>query len=367
MASQPRWRRLYALGLAALCLMACTPEEEPIIGGSRPKSSPTPKATQQPGTSTGSNVDGSVSGEGTPLPIVVPTTAPTPTPTPVPKEQVLSAHPLNMASPRHLAFDASGNAWVACAGDGLAAGNLSQVMPSGTVMLEPPVGRGPESVAIDPSGAIWTTNRNDHSVTKFAPGSGATTISVGAGLSDLVADNVGNLWLTMEADRSLTKLRLSDGATQSVATTPAGGVALYGGKLWVSDTASSGVGVYATDGTLERTILTYGSMPGLVRERSGIIWVLNRGGNTVSRIDPSAGDEFQNIGLPGSPTDLAFDASGNVWISLPSAGKIAKISPTGAFLKSFTVGTSPYGLAFAPDGKLWITDRDDNTVLVFNP
>lgn len=364
MASQPRWSRFCALGLVSLALMACTPEEEPIVGGTRPRSTPTPKATQQPTSGSGTNVDGSIGGQSTPPPIVVPTAEPTPTPTPVPREQVLFTYPLTMTSPRHLAFDASGNAWVACAGDGLAVGNLSQVSPSGSVGLEPPVGKGPEAVAIDGS-AMWTANRGDRTVSKFAS-SAVSEVVVGAGPNDLALDGSGNLWIAVETDKRLVKLQLSSGATQSMAVTAAAGVAIVGGKVWASDTASSSVGVYGTDGKLEATVFT-GNMPGLVRARAGIVWVLNRGGNSMTRIDPAAGNEVLNIGLPGSPASLAFDAAGNVWVSAPSAGKIAKIAPSGAFLKSYVVGTAPYGLAFAPDGKLWVSDRDANALLVFNP
>ncbi|HEY9854379.1 MAG TPA: hypothetical protein V6D05_01490 [Stenomitos sp.] len=362
MPRRSRWIRLYALGLLSLGLLACTPEEDPVVGGVRPKSSPTPKAGQSQGT----NVTGSLGGDSSPPPIAVTTPSPTPTPTPTPTEQVLFSYPLQMTSPRRLAFDASGRAWVACAGDGVASGNLTQLSTSGTTMLEPPVGVGPECVAIDGTGAIWTANQGDRTLTKLVPASGLSSLDVGSGPSDLTFDGNGHLWVAVEKDQRLVRVDLSDDSTHSVAVTAAGGVALVGGKLWVSDVASSSVGIYDTAGHLETTVFT-GSRPGIVREHGGIVWVLNRSGSSMTRIDPAKGNENLNVGLPGNPSDLAFDAAGNVWVSIPAAGKVYKIAPSGAFLKSYLIGTSPYGLAFAADGRLWVSDRDANAVHVFNP
>ncbi|GIW31892.1 MAG: hypothetical protein KatS3mg071_2066 [Meiothermus sp.] len=87
-------------------------------------------------------------------------------------------------------------------------------------------------------------------------------------------------------------------------------------------------------------------------------------------------DRSINIGgfscLPG-PTRLAFDASGNLWVSIPCANKVVRVA-AGQLGASGTVTPgveitgldAPEGLAFDASGNLWIANRGAQRVVRFN-
>ncbi|MFN3390397.1 MAG: hypothetical protein ACK40N_01420 [Meiothermus ruber] len=87
-------------------------------------------------------------------------------------------------------------------------------------------------------------------------------------------------------------------------------------------------------------------------------------------------DRSINIGgfscLPG-PTRLAFDASGNLWVSIPCANKVVRVA-AGQLEASGTVTPgveitgldAPEGLAFDASGNLWIANAGAARVVKFN-
>lgn len=361
-----------------LGLAACAPEEDGTpIAGRKPRATATP--TQGPTTTptvsptppaqnNGSGVDGTVNDKESPLPIAgTPTPEPTPALTPVPFS-------VQVASPRGIVFDGSGNAWVASYGEG-SLGSVTRMGPTGEPLREVMVGLGPEAMAIDTDQNLWVANAGstvDASgstvvsslVSKVTP-AGVWRVDVGSTPRGLVLDGAGNLWVA--ASEGVVRVSLSNHATQSIATLDAGGIAFQGGMLWVTDRLNGRVSAYSTAGILDRSIQT-GSRPGVVRASGAVLWVLNHAGNSVTRIDTAADDAKVNLDPGGaSPADLAFDASGNAWVSVPGLGKVTKFAPTGAYVESRAVGVAPHGLAFAPDGKLWVTDRDANRVRVLTP
>lgn len=353
-----------ALGLALTMIgVGCAEDDSLLIGGrtgTRPGgTSGTDGSTPTPD---GSNLGGNIGGQESPPPVVAsPTPTPTPTPTPPPSESVAFAVTIGYGDPRGLAFDWSGNAWVALN----ESGNVAKVDSTGQLLGDPPTGDAPSAVVADKSGNIWVANRSGNTLTKFTASGTMSQVQVGAGPRDLAADNDGNLWVALEGARALVKLATQNNATQSVATLAAGGVAVHGGKIWVTDTENDRVEVYDGQGNPDRTI-PVGSNPGVIRASADAVWVLNHSGNSVWRIDPAT-DETLNRGLSGAPADMAIDASGNAWVSVPAAGKVEKFNASGAFVKNYTIGLRPHGLAFAPGGRLWVTDETGHRVHVFVP
>jgi DNA-binding beta-propeller fold protein YncE len=357
-----------ALGLALTMIgVGCAEDDGMLIGG---RTGTRPGGTSGTGGDTGgtqnpdgSNLGGGIGGQESPPPVIAsPTPTPTPTPTPPPSESLAFTVPIEYGNPRGLAFDWSGNAWVALNG----AGGVVKIDPTSQILSDPQTGDGPSAVVADKSGNIWVANRAGNTLTKFNPSGAKSQLAVGAGPRDLAADNDGNLWVALEGARSLVKVT-SSGATQSVATLAAGGVAVQGGKIWVTDTENDRVAVYDGQGNPDRTI-PVGSNPGVIRASSDAVWVLSHSGNSVWRIDPAT-DETLNRGLSGAPADMAIDASGNAWVSVPAAGKVEKFAASGAFIKNYSIGIRPHGLAFAPapSGRLWVTDETGHRVHVFVP
>lgn len=106
--------------------------------------------------------------------------------------------------------------------------------------------------------------------------------------------------------------------------------------------------------------------PNLVRYPAGVL-----GSSGAKTRDRSI-----NIGgfscLPG-PSRLAFDSSGNLWVSIPCANKVvrvgaAQLSASGSVTPAVEVTglNSPQGIAFDASGSLWIANADAKRVVKFN-
>jgi len=72
------------------------------------------------------------------------------------------------------------------------------------------------------------------------------------------------------------------------------------------------------------------------------------------------------IGVQSAPQQVVVDASGNLWVSNFSSGTVSKISPSGALIGNFTVGTNPFGLAIDLNGNAWVSNVG-GSVIELNP
>ena len=74
-------------------------------------------------------------------------------------------------------------------------------------------------------------------------------------------------------------------------------------------------------------------------------------------------------GAMNSPSALAADATGNIWITNAAANTVTELSPSGAVLSGtgFTASLNqPSAIAFDLTGEAWITNKGNNTVSRMN-
>jgi virginiamycin B lyase len=97
------------------------------------------------------------------------------------------------------------------------------------------------------------------------------------------------------------------------------------------------------------------------------------GTNVIGRIDPSSG-ALRGFTLPDAaarPRRLVVDATGHVWFTDYVQHKLGVLDPaTGSVREFATPGgkeAGPYGIAIAPDGRLWYDEAGTNQVIVFDP
>jgi sugar lactone lactonase YvrE len=69
-----------------------------------------------------------------------------------------------------------------------------------------------------------------------------------------------------------------------------------------------------------------------------------------------------------SPTGVAVDHSGNIYVADGTLNRITKFSPRGKFLTKWKGGgfSTPGGEAFDPHGHLWVTDLYNNRVVEYS-
>ncbi|HYY43711.1 MAG TPA: protein kinase [Actinomycetota bacterium] len=88
--------------------------------------------------------------------------------------------------------------------------------------------------------------------------------------------------------------------------------------VWAVSTADDSVlRIDPSKGEVTKTIKVADS-PGAITEAGGRVWVASRVARKLSEIDPATGRVILQVPVRGSPTDIATDTGGNVWVVLAS-------------------------------------------------
>lgn len=96
---------------------------------------------------------------------------------------------------------------------------------------------------------------------------------------------------------------------------------------------------------------------GLAFDRQGNLYVANNANSTIEEFTPAGiGSLFANTGL-SFPRGLAFDAAGNLYAANLSGNTIEKFTPSGTGSVFASGLTDPFGLAFGPDGYLYVSQN----------
>lgn len=225
--------------------------------------------------------------------------------------------------------------------------------------------RGARGMAFDKDGNLWTIGGTtvDATLGRYSASSLATSgtpapdrkINVaGSGCSPaahhLAFDASGNLWISILCEDKVVRLTPSELAadgdvTPSVALSnieaPKGLAFDSAGNLWVSaDTVhrydASRLGASSADPA--NAILTLSENSDYVAfDANGDLWSV--GGSQTNLVHVAKADlagtgasspaavSSISVGVSALPQAIAFDESGGLWISAPSAGKIARLAP----------------------------------------
>jgi virginiamycin B lyase len=121
------------------------------------------------------------------------------------------------------------------------------------------------------------------------------------------------------------------------------------------------------------TVPTSRALPyGMVNAPDGSIWVAMFGTNKLGRIDGESG-ALREITLPeggARPRRLVVDETGMVWYSDFARGYLGSYNPkNGAFKEWLSPGgtsSAPYGIAIAPDGRIFYDEARSGSIVVFD-
>jgi len=111
----------------------------------------------------------------------------------------------------------------------------------------------------------------------------------------------------------------------------------------------------------------------IAADQSGNIWVANNSANAGNFYV----SEFNNLGSSmlgtgtsigsGAPTGLAIDPSGNAWVTVSSANSLLEVSSGGTAGTPITTGLNqPTSLAIDGNGVVWVVNSAGNNVSAFN-
>lgn len=130
-----------------------------------------------------------------------------------------------------------------------------------------------------------------------------------------------------------------------IGTTPAG-VLWHAGKLLVADMGTDYVAVAdPVDGTVERKIHTGRGAHQIFPSPDGkLLWVNNRVDGTTVSLDAATLAPIRTYRVPGGPDCIEFAPDGKLWITQRFIQKVAILDPASGAVQSVPVGRSPHGI-----------------------
>jgi sugar lactone lactonase YvrE len=268
-------------------------------------------------------------------------------------------------------FD-SPNAVLATAGGILvadpAAGNIRRIAPDGNIatLLDASSGiRTPAGMAADAEGNLYVSDQKSGAVFRLTPGGELTTIAPEGSFTSpagLASDAAGNLYVADMGGHVIRKVG-RDGTISTVAGT---GKAGYNGD--------------GRPGPLAQIDRPYG----LALDAAGNLYFTEAGGHRVRRLAPSgviytvagAGKPgFSGDGGPAaaaqldSPSGIAVDAEGNLYVADSGNLRLRKISPSGgiASVEGMTLPQAATLFSLDGGGRIYIADPTAGSVRALAP
>ena len=130
-----------------------------------------------------------------------------------------------------------------------------------------------------------------------------------------------------------------------VGSTPAG-IIWHNGKLLVANMGSDHFAVVdPTDGHVERRVHTGRGAHQIFPSPDGkILWVNNRVDGTTVAVDAQTLEPGRSFKIGGGPDCIAFAPDGKLWVTLRFAQKVAVLDPASGAVQTYPVGRSPHGI-----------------------
>ena len=168
------------------------------------------------------------------------------------------------------------------------------------------------------------------------------------------APDSSRVFISLQGTDSMVAIDLNRLAvlwTAKVGETPAG-VLWHDGKVLVADMGTDYVAlVDPADGQVTGRIHTgKGAHNLFLSPDRKIIWVNNRVGGTTTSVDAATLRPVRSYTVPGGPDDIAFAPDGRLWITRRFAEKVAVLDPRTGDYATIGVGRSPHGLFLSPQG-----------------
>jgi DNA-binding beta-propeller fold protein YncE len=219
-----------------------------------------------------------------------------------------------------------------------------------------PTLREPHHLALSPDGKFLTVNglaRNQVDVYDAATMKLVKRFPVVATPSHLAySPDSSTVFVTLQDSDKLAAFDLRSMTvkwTMPVGRTPAG-VLWLNGRVLVADMGTDYIAVVdPATGNVEEHIRTgKGAHQLFLSPDRRILWVNNRAGGTTVSLDATTLKLIRSYSIPGGPDDMAFAPDGRIWITRRWAEKVAVLDPATGSYQTIEVGRSPHGLFLNP-------------------
>lgn len=219
------------------------------------------------------------------------------------------------------------------------------------------------------AGAVWVANDAGGTLARIDPRTNRVTAHIGLSRGVCaVAAGAGAVWVANYRTGLLVRV---DPRTRRIRRVVVGGapfdVLVAAGKVWTTG-FDNGTLVEVEPLTMRVTRrLEVGGAPTGLLYAAGAIWVgLGRGATEILRVDPDSGSVQRiDVGVT-APTHFVATKHG-IWV-VNDGDTLVRIDPASGGVSGVVhVGRTLVQPALAPDGTLWVPDKEIDTIFRLNP
>jgi virginiamycin B lyase len=220
----------------------------------------------------------------------------------------------------------------------------------------------PTAVAVAPDGSVWFTIDFGEGIglvrdgrLQRVPKKGRNVEPIGLGV-----DARGAVWFTDPSAIAVSRMSLAGELQSFPLGTPIARLARLAvapdGAVWFAESTAYSI-TRLKEGVLQRHDIqsVRGGPYGVAVAADGTVWATLQSANQLIRIAPSGDMTQYDLPTPGaSPTDVAVDTTGAVWLIEFRGNKVAHFAD-GKFTEyPLPEGNAaPSGIVVAPDGAVW--------------
>jgi YVTN family beta-propeller protein len=275
-----------------------------------------------------------------------------------------------------------------------------------------PVGAGPTDVLVS-DGAVWAANGAQGTVSRIDPTTNAVTRTIRVGRNPVrLAAGFGSIWVANQAEQTISRIDAQTGRPLATIPTPSvtwppnqlavgagsvwdmagnggmyridpatntavavkadweleiGGLAVAGGRVWLSGKAYSGVQrIVRVDPATNRKADTVPTeAEGALAVGGGSVWQAGIATQTIYRLDPRSGRKQAEIPI-GVVAKYLTAADSSLWVGSDS-GRVTRIDvATNTVTGTFQV-TGPAPAVAVGHGSVWIVDTAHAALLRVQP